>query len=537
MTDLPSPSTTAPWRRLAALGSLTLGLLLLLAWAFELGRPVALPEVGELRLPCVSYAPFRRQGHNPFDPGVNITPAMIEADLRLLASVSRCVRTYGVDRGLDAVPEIARQLGLRVILGAWIDSDSVSNTAQLKRALALTQEYADVIDLLVVGNEVLLRGEQTPAALADILAAARRESRVPVSYADVWEFWRQHAEVLRRNVDVVTIHILPYWEDAPVAVNQAVAHIVTVNAQIRSIFSPLPVMTGETGWPAAGRQRGAAVPGRLEQARFIRELLAYTVTSPLSGQQGAIPAFNLIEGFDQPWKRRLEGAMGGYWGIFEAEGQQRVVLSGPFVADPRWWKIPLAGLFGAIGGVLSGSGGQRRRQWRTVLGLSLAGAGIAALGLMQWHLLLQWNRHALDWVLGGGLSLAALISSLQASARLKTWLDGQPQNASTANWSTRLLLGFVVLTALGLLLDGRYRPLSWPLLAAPVALLFALRVLGEQPTHSSVERGLAILCTIAAPLLVWREGIDNVQALALAVNWLVLAMTVGWPSQRATPAS
>jgi hypothetical protein len=68
-------------------------------------------------------------------------------------------------------------------------------------------------------------------------------------------------------------------------------------------------------------------------------------------------------------------------------------------------------------------------------------------------------------------------------------------------------------------------------------LLFALRVLGEQPTHSIVERGLAILCAIAAPLLVWQEGIDNVQALALALNWLVLAMTVGWPSQRATPAS
>ena len=62
-----------------------------------------------------------------------------------------------------------------------------------------------------------------------------------MTYADVWEFWRQHGDVLRKHVDVVTIHILPYWEDAPVAVNQAVAHIVAVNAEMRSIFSPLPV--------------------------------------------------------------------------------------------------------------------------------------------------------------------------------------------------------------------------------------------------------------------------------------------------------
>ena len=64
---------------------------------------------------------------------------MIEADLRLISTVSRCVRTYGVDRGLDAVPALARQLGLRVILGAWIDSDSASNAAQIQRALALTR--------------------------------------------------------------------------------------------------------------------------------------------------------------------------------------------------------------------------------------------------------------------------------------------------------------------------------------------------------------------------------------------------------------
>ena len=193
------------------------------------------------------------------------------------------MRTYGVDHGLDAVPEIARQLGLRVILGAWIDSDSVSNTAQLKRALALTQEYADVIDLLVVGNEVLLRGEQTPAALADILAAARRESRVPVTYADVWEFWRQYAEVLRQNVDVVTIHLLPYWEDAPVSSPGGSAPCCGQRRNAVDFF-PLPVLIGETGWPAAGRQRGAAVPGGWNRRNsFVR--CWPTSKLPISGQQ------------------------------------------------------------------------------------------------------------------------------------------------------------------------------------------------------------------------------------------------------------
>ena len=101
-----------------------------------------------------------------------------------------------------------------------------------------------------------------------------------------------------------------------------------------------------------------------------------------------------------------------------------------------------------------------------------------------------------------------------------------------------MLLGLVFLSALGLLLDGRYRPLSWPMLAAPAALLLVLRLLGEPaPNKYPLERWLAALCAAAAPLLVWQEGFDNTQALGLALNWLVLALAIGWPSQRATLAS
>jgi glucan 1,3-beta-glucosidase len=536
MTD--SPRSPSAWRRFAALGSLALGLLGLLVWAFVQGRPVPLPEVSEPGLPCVSYAPFRRAGHSPFDPALTITPALIEADLRLIRTVSGCVRTYGVDQGMDAVPAIARQLGLRVILGAWIDSDSAGNAAQLQRALALTHDYADVIDLLVVGNEVLLRGEQTPSALADLLAAARRGSRVPVTYADVWEFWRRHGDDLRLHVDVVTIHILPYWEDTPVAVDRAVAHVSAVNTEMQAIFSPLPVLIGETGWPAAGRQRGAAIPGPLEQSRFIRELLTSEQRLPDKGQAMPLPAFNLIEAFDQPWKRQLEGAMGGYWGVFTADGEQRVAFRGSVIADPRWWQLPLAALGGACASLLWALARVGRKNDAALLGSALAGGGLALLTLLQWQELLQWNRTPLDWAVGGGLTLAALISSLAAIERLRAALAGRSNDADSAHRSTGLLLVLVLLSALGLLLDGRYRPLIWPVLAAPAALWLALRLLGEAaPGRPLPERWLAALCAFAAPLLVWQEGFDNRQALGLALNWLALAAVVGWPHQRATAAS
>ena len=79
LPDLLSQKPVPMWRRALVLGGLALGLLILLLWSFNQGRPGALPEAAELRLPCVSYAPFRRPGHSPFDPALKVDPAMIEA--------------------------------------------------------------------------------------------------------------------------------------------------------------------------------------------------------------------------------------------------------------------------------------------------------------------------------------------------------------------------------------------------------------------------------------------------------------------------
>ena len=553
-----SRQAPASWRQATVLAGLVLIVLGLLAWAVAQGRPVPLPDAVDLRVPCVSYAPFRRPNHSPFDPTLHLEPAEIEADLRLLREMTSCVRTYGVDHGLDAVPVIARTLGMRVVLGAWIGGDAVANEIQLERALALGREYADVVDLLVVGNEVLLRGEQTPEALAALLARARRESSVPIAYADVWAFWLRYADVLRDHVDVVAIHVLPYWEDEPVSVAQAVEHVVAVNAQMRAFFAPLPVFIGETGWPAAGRQRGPAVPGRLEQTRFVRELLAVNARAPLGSQAVAGPGINLIEGFDQPWKRRLEGAMGGYWGMFKADGRPRVTLRGAVVGDPRWWRVPLGMVIGSVAGWLwarghgtprSAAGGAalRRRLLITCSAMGLAGAGIVALALLQWQMLLEWSRGPLDWALGVSAAAAAGLCALAAAGRLARILGGASSAGSrpgvlaalrTASargtqalaFPQAVLLCSVLLIAKGLLFDARYRPLFWPLFAAPAVLLLALTVLGDRLDRGAwLERALAAVCAIAAVLLVGQEGLVNTQALGLALIWLALAVAVGWP--------
>ena len=498
-------------RRRAVLLFLAGVLAAVLVWSVQRGRPVPLPETAATAvatLPCLSYAPFRRPGATPFDPELRVTRAEIEADLRLLATVTGCVRTYGVDHGLDVVPDVARQLGLRVILGAWIGRDAVANQAQLARALALAQTYRDVVELLIVGNEVLLRRELTPEALAALLMQARSASPVPVSYADVWAFWLRHAEVLRPHVDLVATHILPYWEDEPIGIDGAVDHIYAIAGQLRQVFGTTPVYVAETGWPAAGRQRGPAVPGRLEQARFVRELLARQHETPM--------LFNLIEGFDQPWKRNLEGAMGGAWGLFDAGGVLRVLLAGPVVPDPHWPVLPVSAL---LGGLLMGLAG-RRIDGRQMPFLLVGGALTGLFAGWQLQDLPLWSRDVWEWLAGSARIAASVLCGLAASAGLAGWKERRLVFTSLP------LLVIAAIDAGWLVFDARYRPLPWPMLAAPAMLLLASAGLGHRRPAFLVVRTAAWLCAAGAVLVAVNEGVANTQALLYAGLLLTLAVSM-----------
>ena len=91
---------------------------------------------------------------------------------------------------------------------------------------------------------------------------------VPVTYADVWEFWLRNRE-LYDAVDFVTIHILPYWEDFPIPREIAAAHVDVIRKRMAVAFPGKEILIGETGWPSAGRMREGALPSRTNQARVL----------------------------------------------------------------------------------------------------------------------------------------------------------------------------------------------------------------------------------------------------------------------------
>src|SRR5882762_5655032 len=306
------------------------------------------------KLLCVSYAPYR-DTQTPLMLTTHIAPEQIAQDLAQLAKITDCVRTYSIENGLDQVPALAAKVGLKVIQGIWLSINRIKNLAQIAIAIELTKEHPGVITSLVVGNEVLLRGEMTTSDLAATIRSVKARVSVPVTYADVWEYWLRNREIYEA-VDFVTIHILPYWEDFPIRAKYAAAHVDAIRKRMAVAFPGKEILIGETGWPSQGRMREGALPSRTNQARVVSEILL------LAKQENF--RVNLIEAYDQPWKRELEGTVGGHWGMIDAAQRTLKYPPGEAISNFPFWKLQMGCgmalsvfVFGAAGLTL------RRRPW------------------------------------------------------------------------------------------------------------------------------------------------------------------------------
>src|ERR1700719_4339895 len=291
------------------------------------------------KLLCVSYAPFRHS-QTPLQPTTHIEAGQIGQDLAELAKVSDCVRTYSIENGLDQVPGEAAKVGLKVIQGIWLGSNRLKNLTQISTAVRLTKDYPGTITALVVGNEVLLRGEMTTNDLAATIRSVKAQVTVPVTYADVWEYWLRNREVYDA-VDFVTIHILPYWEDFPIRAKLDAGHVEAIRTRMAVAFPGKEILIGETGWPSQGRMRAGALPSRTNQARVVSEILDLAKKENFR--------VNLIEAYDQPWKRQLEGTAGGYWGLFDSVQRALKFPPGQRISNYPYWKLHMvAGMVLAV---------------------------------------------------------------------------------------------------------------------------------------------------------------------------------------------
>ncbi|MCA1413559.1 glycosyltransferase [Bradyrhizobium sp. NBAIM20] len=267
--------------------------------------------------------------YTPFEPGhvvdLNVDPDKIRADLKKLSTLTRAIRSYTATEGSELVPPIAAEFGLKVTVGAWIDKDEDRNEREIKAAIELARKNSNVIGI-VVGNEVIYRGEMKVEDLISKIKKVKSAVRVPVTTGEIWNIWRDFPD-LASSVDFIAAHVLPYWENF--RSDQAVDQAVDRYNLLRNQFPGKRIVIAEFGWPSAGYNLRNADPGPFQQALTLRNFVTRAEALGMD--------YNIVEALDRPWKF-FEGGVGPYWGVLNASGEPKFAWTGP-VENPDYWKL------------------------------------------------------------------------------------------------------------------------------------------------------------------------------------------------------
>jgi exo-beta-1,3-glucanase (GH17 family)/cellulose synthase/poly-beta-1,6-N-acetylglucosamine synthase-like glycosyltransferase len=340
-------------------------------------------------LPSVSYAPFEGTGH----PDVDNIPSQekIRADLRKLSPLTRAVRLYSSTGGVELVPPIANEFGLKVTVGAWIDKNIDRNEREMQAAIALAKRNSN-INGIVVGNETIYRGEQKVEDLIKLIQRVKRSTDVPVTTGEIWNIWLEYPE-LASSVDFIAAHILPYWEGF--SEQQAVDQAMIIYEKLRATFPGKRIVIAEFGWPSAGYNLKAANPGQFEQAVVLRNFVS---RADKIGME-----YNIVEAIDQPWKF-FEGGVGPYWGILNAAREPKFSWTGP-VVNESYWKIATIALL--VGLLMSLPIFRLRRP--TAMQAFLLSAAACGVGAWVATIFAYWTAHYFLFGSGFALTLGCLL--------------------------------------------------------------------------------------------------------------------------------
>lgn len=238
-------------------------------------------------------------------PGDVISEAQIRRRMDILKPHTQWVRSFSCIEGNELIPKVAKDLGIKTLVGAWLGKDRDKNREEIENLIQLAQN--GLVDIAAVGNEVLYRNDLTlDELLAHIQHVKQAIPNVPVGYVDAYYEFSQHP-VLADACDVILCNCYPYWEGTDF--NYALPHMQQMYAQAREAGKGKPVIITETGWPSQGEPLGSAVPSRANAMKYF-------INTQLWAMDEGVETF-YFSSFDESWKVGAEGEVGAYWGIWD----------------------------------------------------------------------------------------------------------------------------------------------------------------------------------------------------------------------------
>ncbi|TDR25940.1 glycoside hydrolase family 17 protein [Flavobacterium cheniae] len=239
-------------------------------------------------------------------PGDTISEEQVRRRLEIMAPYTKWVRSFSCIEGNEFIPKIARELGMKTLVGAWLGDDAEKNEKEIEALIQLAKE--GFVDIAAVGNEVMYRKDLTEDELLSFIHKVRKEipSHIPVGYVDAYYEFTIKPRITEA-CDVILTNCYPYWEGT----NQeyALSHMKSMYHQAKSVANGKQVIITETGWPSQGESFKDSHPS-------AENAMKYFINSQLWSADENIEIF-YFSSFDESWKVGPEGEVGAHWGIWD----------------------------------------------------------------------------------------------------------------------------------------------------------------------------------------------------------------------------
>ena len=270
----------------------------------EVDKKLLLQKILEQKIHGLSYSPYV-DGQSP---GTEISEQQIRERLAIIQPNANWIRSFSCIEGNQEIARIAHENGLKTMVGVGLSEDLDENEIEL--ANGIENARAGHVDILAVGNEVLLRGDLTEDQIIDYIRRAQEAvPGVPVSYVDAYFLFENHPRVAEA-CDVLLVNCYPFWESC--AAEYALLYMKEMYRRATVAARGKPVIISETGWPTVGTPFGSAVPS-------YRNALDYFIQTYQWAAEDGIEIF-YFSSFDESWKVGDEGDVGAYWGLWDKDG-------------------------------------------------------------------------------------------------------------------------------------------------------------------------------------------------------------------------
>ncbi|GAA4886129.1 hypothetical protein GCM10023311_06230 [Flaviramulus aquimarinus] len=238
-------------------------------------------------------------------PGTQITEAQIRRRMEIIKPYTKWVRSFSCTDGNELIPRIAKEYGIKTLVGAWLGDDAEINEKEIEGLIALAKE--GLVDIAAVGNEVMYRGDLTEEELLDFMHRVKKEiPEIPMGYVDAYyEF--AHRPKITDACDVILANCYPYWEGC--SIEYSLLYMKDMFNQAVRAGNGKKVIITETGWPSEGELFHGAQPG-------YENAIKYFINSQVWSEEDDIEMF-YFSSFDESWKVGSEGDVGAYWGLWD----------------------------------------------------------------------------------------------------------------------------------------------------------------------------------------------------------------------------